>query len=240
MEIHGNTRGLAPSVLKALERIYRRKVPFDRLLTPELARSMCDVSHQTGRQVGVLVDRKGVVEFVIVGDATTLWLPDFGRLRAAQGRFRGLRLIHTHLTPEGLSRDDLVDLTRLRLDLVAVICVARDGRPMTVHYGHNVPVPDGSNKPPYETIGPLPYGKVDVDPAAIIGALEEEFARQRRTREVEAKDGRAILVHVADKRSALKAEGSLRELEELARTASARSPLDKRTALLLSRSVAIT
>ncbi len=217
--IYGNTRGLAPSDLQALERIYRRKVPFEQLLTPELTRSLAEVSHQTGRQVGVLVDRKGVVDFVIVGDATTLWLPDFGRLRAAHGRFRGLRLIHTHLTPEGLTRDDLVDLTRLRLDLVAAICLARDGRPMTVHYAHNVPVPDGSNEAPYETVGPIPYGKLDVNPAQIVTALEEEFARQRKVRAVEAKDGRAILVHVASKRDALGVEDSLRELEELARTA---------------------
>ena len=219
MRIHGNTSGLPPSEIKSLERIYRRKVPFDRLLTPELTRSMCEVSHRTGRQVGVLVDRKGVVDFVIVGDATTLWLPDFGRLRAAHGRFRGLRLIHTHLSPEGLTRDDLVDLTRLRLDLVAVICVSQEGQPRTVHYGHNVPVPDRGDTTPYETHGPLPYGSVDVNPAELISALEQEFARAKRSREVEAKDGRAMLVHVTDKRNALNAEDSLRELDELARTA---------------------
>jgi len=219
LQIHGNTSGLAPSEIKALERIYRRKVPFDRLLTPELARSMSEVSHQTGRQVGVLVDRKGVVEFVIVGDATKLWLPDFGRLRAARGRFRGLRLIHTHLSPEGLNRDDLVDLTRLRLDLVAVVCLSPSGQPRTVHYGHNVPVDDDSDELPYETVGPLPYGKEDVRPSELIAALEEEFARQKRSRAVEAKDGRAILVHVTDRRHALGAEESLRELTELAHTA---------------------
>jgi len=219
LQIHGNTNGLAPSELNALLRIYRRKVPFDRLLTPELTRSLCEVSHATGRQVGVLVDRAGSVEFVIVGDPTKLWLPDFGRLRAAQGRFRGLRLIHTHLNQEGLSRDDLVDLTRLRLDLVAVVCLAPNGQPMSVHYGHNVPVPDGSGESPYRTYGPIPYGSLDVDPERLVTALEEEFARQLRGRRVEAKDGRAMLVHVTDKRHALGARDSLRELEELARTA---------------------
>ncbi|MGE0790328.1 MAG: GTPase HflX [Sandaracinaceae bacterium] len=220
MEIYGNTRGLAASDIAALERIYRRRVPFDKLLTPELTKSLSEVSHATGRKIGVLVDRQGTVEFVIVGDASKLWLPDFGRLRAAQGRFRGLRLIHTNLTPEGLTRDDLVDLTRLRLDLVAAVCLARDGRPMTVHYAHNTPAADGAaDGSGYETFGPIPYGNLDVNPAAIIGALEEEFARARRVRAVEAKDGRAILVHVSDKRHALGIEASVRELKELARTA---------------------
>ncbi len=219
MQIYGNTNGLAPSELKALERIYRRKVPFERLLTPELTRSICEVSHATSRQVGVLVDRAGVVDFVIVGDATKLWLPDFGRLRAAQGRFRGLRFIHTHLNQEGLTRDDLVDLTRLRLDLVAAVCLAPDGQPATVHYAHNVPVAEGSDDPPYRTVGPIPYGNLHVDVASLVTGLEEEFARAARVRPVEAKDGRAMLVHVCDKRHALGARDSLRELEELARTA---------------------
>jgi GTPase len=219
LEVHGNTNGLAPSEIHALERIYRRKVPFDRLLTPELAKSICDISHTTSRQVGVLVDRAGVVDFVIVGDASKLWLPDFGRLRAAQGRFRGLRLIHTHLNQEGLTRDDLVDLTRLRLDLVAAVCLAPNGQPATVHYGHNVPVPEGSNEPPYRVVGPIPYGNLEVNVESLILSLEEEFARAVRVRKVEAKDGRAILVHVTDRRHALSARDSLRELDELARTA---------------------
>jgi len=42
-----------------------------------------------------------------------------GRVRAGHGRFRGLRLVHTHLRNEPISRDDLVDLALLRLDLVA-------------------------------------------------------------------------------------------------------------------------
>ena len=31
MEIYGNTSGLAPSETKALERIYQRRLPFDKL-----------------------------------------------------------------------------------------------------------------------------------------------------------------------------------------------------------------
>jgi GTP-binding protein HflX len=225
LQIHGNTQGLAASELRALERLYRRRVPFDVLTTHELARSLCDVSHKTARQVGVLVDRAGDVEFVIVGDAAKIDLPDIGRLRAAQGRFRGLRLVHTHLRNEPLTRDDLVDLTLLRLDLVVAICVSPEGLPLTVHWAHCVPPsPEASERhgapsAPYRTYGPIPYAKLDASPAQIVPALEEEFARVARTRPVRAKDGRAILVHVTDRRGAASAEESLRELEELARTA---------------------
>jgi GTPase len=220
--VHGNTQGLAPSELTQLERLYRRRVPADQLVTTELTRAMCEVSHSTGRQVGVLISRTGTVEFVIVGDATKLMLPDLGRLRAAQGRFRGVRLVHTHLRREPLTRDDLVDLTRLRLDLVAALMLAPDGTPQQVHYAHCVPVSDtdlGKGEPPFRQVGPLPFFKLDLDPAALVSALEEEFARIARRRKIVAKDGRAILVHVCDKRGALRAQASLTELKELARTA---------------------
>jgi GTP-binding protein HflX len=217
--VFGNTQGLAPSELAALERLYRRRVPSDQLVTTELTRAMADVSHATGRQVGVMVSRTGSVDFVIVGDATKLMLPDLGRLRAAEGRFRGVRLVHTHLRREPLTRDDLVDLTRLRLDLVAALLLAPDGTPQQVHYAHCVPVPEGSSDDPFRMVGPLPFQKLELDPGELVAALEEEFARISRRRRVVAKDGRAILVHVTDKRGSSKAQASLNELKELARTA---------------------
>lgn len=218
MDLFGNTTGLSPSERKALERIYRRRVPFDTLTTPELSRSLADVSHSTGRQVGALVHRSGQVENVIVGDAAKLELPDIGRLRGGAGRFRGLRLIHTHLRNEPLSKDDLVDLTRLRLDLIAAICLSPVGLPATVYYAHGVPAPLGREVEPFHLYGPIPYGKLDCNPAELVASLEAEFARIARGRPV-AKDGRAILIHVSDKRHTGGVEESLRELRELARTA---------------------
>jgi len=219
LQIYGNTTGLSPSHRKVLERIYRRRVPFDKLTTAELTRTLAEVSHATGRQVGVLVHRSGQVDYVVVGDASKLMLPDIGRSRAGSGRFRGLRLIHTHLRSEPLSRDDLVDLTRLRLDLVAAICLSVDGKPLTVHYAHNIPLPRDSKARPFTTHGPVPIGQLDCNPSTLLAGLEDEFARLADLHKVEAKDGRAILVQVRDKRSAHTAAESLRELRELARTA---------------------
>jgi GTP-binding protein HflX len=228
--LYGNTKGLGPHETKLLERIYRRKIPLEHIATPELIRTLADASKETGRQVGALVHRSGEVDYVVVGDATKLMLPDIGRLRAAEGRFRALRLVHTHLFGEALSRDDLVDLVRLRLDLVAAIQLGPDGEPRSMHYAYNAPAEpraaiDGEKaKPalPYHEVGPLPIGRVEVNFGELVTALEDEFARRSRTRTVAAKDGRAILVHVAEKSKAMAlvhAEESLRELSELARTA---------------------
>ena len=203
-------------------------MPLQQIATRELAQSLCDASHETGRQVGALVHRSGEVDYVIVGDAGKLELPNVGRLRAAQGRFRGLRLIHTHLRNEPLTRDDLVDLVRLRLDLVAAIQLGPDGQPGQVLYAHNVPQLSEAD-PSYREVGPVRLERLDVDFGVLIAGLENEFAKLARTREVVGKDGRAILVHVGEKTRRAGAEGraptrteasaSLRELRELARTA---------------------
>jgi GTPase len=206
--------------LHALERLYRRRVPADDITTPELTRSLAAISLETGRQIGVLVHRSGAIDSVIVGDASKLMLPDVGRLRAAEGRFRGLRLVHTHLRGEPLTHDDRVDLVRLRLDLVAAILLAPGGEPRSLCWAHNVPGDDGSAT--YREIGPVPLAQSRVDVGRLMGDLEAEFARRARARVVKSRD-RAILVHVGDKtrgpQAFREAEESMRELRELARTA---------------------
>jgi GTPase len=220
-EVYGNKSGLSASAHKALERLYRRRVALSDLTTPELIRALAAVSFEIGRQVGVLIHRSGQIDYVIVGDARRLELPDIGRLRAAQGRFRGLRLVHTHLRGERLTRDDLVDLVRLRLDLVAAIQLAPGGEPRSIVYAYNVPVE--GEEAPYQEVGPVPIGQAHVDVGRLMGDLEAQFARLAGVRAVEAKDGRAILVHVGDKAEGAAAvragEESVRELRELARSA---------------------
>ncbi|GMV17229.1 MAG: GTPase HflX [Polyangiaceae bacterium] len=220
-EVYGNTTGLSPSAQKALERIYRRRVPLDRIATPELVRSLSEASRESQRQVGALVHRSGQVDYVVVGSPTGLMLPDIGRLRAAQGRFRALRLVHTHLFNEPLTRDDLVDLTRLRLDLIAAVLLSREGEPRSMTWAYNVPT-RASGDTPYQVVAPVPWGSPQPDFGQLIGALENEFDKFQRLREVRAKDGRAILVHVGEKRvpgAAARAGARLNELESLAHTA---------------------
>ena len=112
-EIFGNTTGLKPSELKSLQHLYRRRIPADSFITPEVVRTMTELSRETNRQLGLMIDRTGAVTHVIVGDAHKLFLPDFGRERAGKARFRGLRLILTHLQEKdhlgvGITEADVV------------------------------------------------------------------------------------------------------------------------------------
>ena len=191
-DVTGNRAGLKPSELATLERVYRRRVAPQEVVSAELGAFLCEVSRRIGRQVGVLISRQGAIEHVFVGDASRILLPEVGRLRAGHGRFRGLRLVHTHLRNEGLSRDDLVDLALLRLDLVAAVGVNHEGRPADLFVAHLVPPREGGS--PWVLLPAAPFHRAEVDCVDLVAALEEEFDRVlptgRKTRAAE----RALLV----------------------------------------------
>ncbi|MHB8877728.1 MAG: GTPase HflX [Myxococcaceae bacterium] len=215
-DIFGNTLGLKPSDLRLLRNTYRRRVSPHEIVSPELARHLTELSFETNRQVGVLLDRKGEVEQVIVGNAHQLELPDIGRARAGQVRLRGLRLVHTHLKSEPLTKDDLTDLALLRLDLVAAVGVLEGGLPGPLHFAHLVPANGDGAFWRTETLPSVHDGQPDL--AATLFALEAELARGVQARTVDGRE-RAILVAVCLDGNRTRAEGSLLELAELARTA---------------------
>ena len=173
--VTGNIVGLKPSQKHALERVYRRRLQPSEVASAELATFLGAVSREIERQVGILVDRRGEIEHVFVGDASRINLPEIGRLRAGRGRFRGLRLVHTHLRNEPLTRDDLVDLALLRLDLVAAIGLQPDGRPADLHVAHLLPPLPG--QPPWRILPSEPFHHSTLDAVALTEALEEEFER---------------------------------------------------------------
>jgi GTP-binding protein HflX len=216
--------------LKRIERLSTRRVAADVIVSPELARQMSELSHETGRQIGVLLNRKGQVEYVMVGTAKQIEMPDFGRSRVSEDRFRGLRCVHTHLADEKLTQDDLTDLALLRLDLMSIIQVdRREGLPGMVYSAHLLPtkasddrdaddqrISDGAD---YEFLEPNIPSQLDTDFASLITSLEAEMARVRTTaRKGGGGQERVILVGVTTGDVDVERE-SLAELNELATSA---------------------
>jgi GTP-binding protein HflX len=243
--LHGNIQGLKPNQLRRIEKLYQRRVSPHQIVTPEFARQLSELSHETRRQIGALIDRKGYVEFVIVGDARRIELPDFKRVRVAGDRFRGLRCVHTHLRGEELTRDDLTDLALLRLDLMAAIDVdERTGLPGMLRAAYLLPstaaeLNTNGHTRQFAFIEPAPPSQVAVDFLGLIESLEEELARNRRTTRRAGGGDRAILVNVT-KGSLADAEDSMAELRELAHSAGLvvldaiiqrRSAIDPRTVI---------
>jgi GTP-binding protein HflX len=223
--IYGFTQGLKHNQLKRIERLSTRRVAPEQIISPELARQLSEISFETGRQVGVLINRKGQVEYIMVGTAKRIEMPDFGRARVSADRFRGLRCVHTQLLSEKLTQDDLTDLALLRLDLISVIQVdEKTGLPNSVYSAHLLPttaekLETESETLPYEFLEPNIPSQLDTNFTALINSLENEMARNRRTaRNRQTNRDRVILVG-ATTGYLSGAEESMAELEELALSA---------------------
>jgi GTP-binding protein HflX len=214
-KIYGNTAGLKASQIRRLENFYRRRVPPEFLLTPELARDIGLLSQDIRRQIGVLVNRQGRIVFVVVGDTKKIVIPSSPDYRAAPGRLSGLRCIHTHLANEPLSRDDLTDLALLRLDFMAAVGLASDGHPRSVYAAHVLPKP--SERLSYRLLPPVPISGLEMDCLALIQAIEEEFERVLTGYAAGASPDRALLVSVSSA-PRRRIEESMAELQELAQS----------------------
>ncbi|HKO95381.1 MAG TPA: GTPase HflX [Pyrinomonadaceae bacterium] len=223
-DIFGNTAGLKPNQLRRIEKLYTRRISPHQIVTPEFARQLAELSHETRRQIGALIDRSGHVEHVMVGDNRRIELPDFKRVRVAVDRFRGLRCVHTHLRGEGLTQDDLTDLALLRLDLMAAIDVSPDdGLPGVINAAHLLPttvaeVHSGNERQPYAFLPARVASQLDIDFLALIESLEDEMARNRHSARRDGAKDRTILIGVTTGPLA-DAEESMAELEELATSA---------------------
>jgi GTP-binding protein HflX len=164
----------------------------------------------------------------MVGDASSVEMPDWGRIRAGRGRLRGIRCIRTHLQGEGLTRDDLTDLLLLRLDAMVTISVGEAGLPGLAHTASLKP-DDGTDQQDeepsasafergVEKLEPVHPSMLDLDFTIWIRDLENELARSVRTQKVGGGE-RAILVSVTAGRSRDEFEAHVEELTELARSA---------------------
>ena len=146
-------------------------------------------------------------------------------LRAAPAsRLRGLRLLHTHLSPEGLSEEDLMDLLFLRLDAIIALGVSPQGEP--VRWQAASIAPDDQGAPgalSCQVDEPRPWDRTAADFAARAAEIESRLALwptsgQANLGEAPAQTERALLVSVAAEPKAQQ-EQRLAELAELARTA---------------------
>ena len=143
------------------------------------------------------------------------------RLRVAERRFRGLRCVHTHLSSESLTRDDLTDLAILRLDSMSAIEVQENGLPGLVHTAHLAPITNRSrngegNSDPWQLLQPVMPSQINWDYIEFISQLEAEFAEKRGELHRFDRRERAILVGVT-MGGIETARESLVELAELAK-----------------------
>lgn len=184
----------------------------------EIARELSELSKEISRQIGILVDRKGKIQYAIVGDDRRILIPEMERGGAA--RLRELRLIHTHLKKEPLSEEDLFDLTLLRLDTVTAITIDQKGLPEFFYSARLSPTTKAGYRL-YDRVRPGQTNKTIEPFDIIIEEVEREFKESRDSTKIATAGSRAYLVglYTADMRSKRLPDESMDELEELCRTA---------------------
>jgi GTP-binding protein HflX len=177
---------------------------------------MIALSRELKRVIGVLVDRRGRIESLMLGDAKRIYLPDIGRARGGGVRLRGVRLIRTFLTAgDLLAQDDLTDLSKLRLDAVICLRAAHDiNHKDMVAWAHLLP--PGSNEP-CRVINAPHVNALDFDFVDFVAELETELEQTvEKTRSTDKE--RALIVYVRT-RDVTNHEARLAELFELAASA---------------------
>ncbi len=209
--IYGNTSGLKKRQISLLERLYRKRVPPEEVLPQILMRTLVEFSSEINRQIGLLINRRGEITHIILGDTKGLMIPSLEDYPVGRKALRGLRLVHTHLKDEPLTEDDLTDLALLRLDLIVAVGI-EDSRPGHIYMAHLRPEGEGVEKlPPLE-----PYERT-FNFTEFVSSLEEQMDRMRTFSPTDPRE-RAILISAAPwPRYVL--EESMDELEELAMSA---------------------
>ena len=222
IEVKGKTRGLRRAQLDRIAKLAEKRVPRAQIVELNLAKRLQDFSNEIRSQIGILIARDGSIESIFLGSKDRLYLPSLGRARFGKARLRGLRLIYCVPQSNGIQTlpgDILVDLQKLRLDLVG--CVSTTNGRVSLNYAHLLP----SSK----AFGDLNYQKESIeDLAAFIARHEYSFVDfiEELESEIESSTSRtiavgpdpAVLVGVYSV-SRSRAEASMNELMELAKSA---------------------
>jgi GTP-binding protein HflX len=122
-----------------------------------------------------MVNRRGSVEYVVVGEKGGIKIPDLRKERKSPLFFSGLRFIHTHLNGELLSREDLSLLALNKLDFAGCI-TEKKGAEREIFHGAYL-IPEERTGKLWDFIGPCPVDELKIDFLEFINELEAEFVR---------------------------------------------------------------
>jgi len=122
--ITGNVDGVKKRILSELEQIFEFKTAKYSFLNIEIIEIMVRVTKEINREISVLVDRKGKILEVTIGDSSAVSLP---LVDLRDNKLSRVRVIHTH--PNGnprLSALDISALIRMKLDSIVAIGVSEE------------------------------------------------------------------------------------------------------------------
>lgn len=217
--INGNIEGIKKSYLEKLESLLNYSFNKHLIIDEFLINILSEITEKINREISVIIDRKGNVYAISVGDSYSVNLSlttNSSRRRALSG----FRNIHTH--PSGnsnLSELDLTALLDLKLDLMVAIGV-NNGNPKEIDMAYLYM--DAKDQFSIKNLGP--YTVEDILQKNFInlitGIEKDIYEFQSKMHENETKE-KAILVGIDlnKSKSFIDIHSSLEELEQLVLTA---------------------
>ncbi|MCS7280090.1 MAG: GTPase HflX [Desulfobacterota bacterium] len=179
---------------------------------------MLGISKEIEREVGILVNRRGNIERVIVGERRGIRIPEIVKETGTRSKFSGLRFIHTHLDGELLSKEDLNTLALERLDLVVCITEKKGSESEILHAGYLIP--NAKTGKIFDFIGPSPQDEIELDFLEFITELENEFLKAEGVaRPVRTQLETCVIVSIAIPKFKKDIEEHLSEMKSLCEAA---------------------
>ncbi len=218
--INGNIEGIKKNDLKILEDILNYSFNKHLIIDEFLINTLADITEKINREISIMIDRKGNVVAISVGDSYSVDLPliNSSKRRALSG----FRNIHTH--PSGkstLSELDLTALLDLKLDLMVAIGV-NDGIPNSINISYLSM--DSKDHFIIKNLGPYTIEEIIKKDFTNLIANIEKVIYEHQTKMFENQTiEKAILVgiDVNKSKSLIDIHSSLKELEQLVLTAGA-------------------
>ena len=199
--VYGHLKGLKPSQLKQLQRIYHQRLPGDCVVTPEFAQRLAAVSTDIDSPLCAYVNRRGQVIRVGVGTLRQTQIPPAELPRYGAERLSGLRCIATQFEPDPPTEAILTTMALQRLDLLAVLALTGSGFTrrgggatgyiQSTYLAHLVPHPEQR----WLVSAPTDLEALtQQDFLALVEGLEAEFSRAFTALQVEADSDRVLVV----------------------------------------------
>ncbi|NEQ48840.1 MAG: GTPase HflX [Leptolyngbya sp. SIO3F4] len=225
--IHGELKGLKPSQLKQLRRLYHQRIPGSQITNREFAQRLAAISTDINQPVCAYIDRRGHVIRVGVGSPRQTQIPVMELPRYGAERLSGIRCIATQLKLEKPDNAALTAMALQRLDALVMLTLTgsgfqRKGGGATgyireAYLAHLVP--DESQR--WLVSEPTDLESVSQeDFVDLTEGLEEEFRRLFVAQQVDASHDRVLLVGLqTDKISTRRFKSGLEEIVRLVETA---------------------
>lgn len=223
MGIRGTIDGIKKAARLQMEALEEKSYPRHCLVSPELAHELAALTHTTGKEIAVYLDRRGRVRGIMTGDRDTVPLLK-DQLRRSENRLSQIRCIHTHPSGDStLSEADLAVLSELKLDaIVAIGCLEGNITDIRAAFPSGDTGSNTGNEVRFHLYGPFTSeGLEDFPFLEILASLDKVIIKPPAHDTGAGQQKTLLLGFKQPKGSLLKSDDSLSELEELAKTANA-------------------